>query len=555
MDTLHTIIQKLFVLGIAFCFMFVAVYVPQNFNKINEAEAGLATSANQLKQDATALLILAKDGITSAATVAIEWFEAAAWVKDWNLDVAAWWATKYILSQITRSIVMWINSGFQGSPMFVQDLEGFALRVADQAAGVFIANLGSPLLAQFVCAPFRLNIQIAIAAGYRYSRSGFPTRCSLSQGMANIGRFTDGSFIHGGWNAWYQATAQPLTYTPYGNLLTAQNELSLRTSITIRNENQMLTFGSGMMSSKICEKIANPGLTKEKCLVSTPGQSITATLNHHLNIGSDTLVAADEIGEIVGALLGQLANTAITGVNGLLGMSGGTGYTSPYHNVDNMVAEQEEIGEGLTSDITTKIDGDIAREQKYLDLINATIPILESLNTTGSLSEIEHANKVKQEAEANLFALNKLQTDLDARIINMDEFTNEYGKLKTHTDTQINADVDRWSNLFITMFSESKAVVEDSLDEIVAYLPRLELRKSDDAKNEINLINNVYRPALLADKAELEKIEKDWANSSIPRIDVVNHYLDLSSGKIAAPPLITRVDLNTKLVAWEDILN
>lgn len=559
METLHAIVQKFFVLGIALCFMFVAIYVPQNWNKVEQADAAIATKAGQIMQNGTALLQLAQDKITSVATVAMQWLQTNLWIKEYMLDTAAWWAAKYVISQITRSIVMWINSGFQGSPMFIQDLEGYALRLADQAAGVFIANLGSPLLAQFVCAPFRLNIQIAIAAGYRYGRSAFPygtTRCSLSQGMQNIGRFADGSFIHGGWNAWYHMTAQPLTYTPYGSYLAARNELSLQTSISIRNENQLLTFGNGMLSSKICERIANPGLTKEKCLVSTPGQAISATLNHHLNIGTDTLVAADEIGEIVGALLGQLANTAITGMHGLLGMGGsGSRYTDPYYNVDRMVEEQETIGDSISASVLSKVDEDIAREQKYINLINATIPILESLNTIESLTEIEYAKKVKQEAELNLNTLNKLKADFYARTTSLDVLSSEYAKLKLHTDTQINADVDRWLNLYVIMFNESKTVVEDSLNAIKEYRPRLEERGSRDALEEIALIDDVYKPALLADKEELEKIEKEWANTSIPRIDVVNHYLDLRSGEIAAPPLINRIDLDTKLTAWEDILN
>jgi hypothetical protein len=559
MDTLHLIIQKMFVLGIALCFMFVAVYVPQNFNKVNEAEAAIATTAGQIMQNATNLLQLAKDSITSAATVAIEWFEGSMWIKEWSLDRAGWWAAKFILSQVTRDIVRWINSGFQGSPMFAQDLEGYALRLADQAAGVFIANLGSPLLAQFVCAPFRLNIQIAVAAGYRYSRSGFPmgaSRCSLSQGLQNIDRFANGSFINGGWNAWYQVAAQPLTYTPYGSMLAAQNELSLRASVSIRNENQMLNFGQGFLSSKICEKVANPGMTKEKCLVSTPGQVIGSTLSHHLNIGSDTLVAADELGEIVGALLGQLANVAITGANGLLGMSGGTGYTSPYDNVDRMLEEQSTIGDNLSSDIMNRVNESIAREEKYINLINSTIPVLESLKTTKSLQELEYAKGVKLEAETNLNTLNKLKSDFTSRLINMDVFSSEYGKLKLHTETQINADLDRWSNLFVAMFNDSKNVVDRALDSIEEYIPRLIKRGSEDALKEIDLINTVYKPALLADKVELEKIEKDWANKSIPRIDVVNHYLDLRSGVIAGPiPLITTLDLETKLTAWNDIIN
>ncbi|KXJ98975.1 MAG: hypothetical protein UZ19_OD1000575 [Parcubacteria bacterium OLB19] len=123
METLHAIVQKFFVLGIALCFMFVAIYVPQNWNKVEQADAAIATKAGQIMQNGTALLQLAQDKITSVATVAMQWLQTNLWIKEYMLDTAAWWAAKYVISQITRSIVMWINSGFQGSPMFVQDLE------------------------------------------------------------------------------------------------------------------------------------------------------------------------------------------------------------------------------------------------------------------------------------------------------------------------------------------------------------------------------------------------------------------------------------------------
>ncbi len=65
MSTFHTIIQKSLLSLFALCFMFVAVYVPQNWNKVHEAEAGFATAGNQVMQNGTALLQLARDIITS----------------------------------------------------------------------------------------------------------------------------------------------------------------------------------------------------------------------------------------------------------------------------------------------------------------------------------------------------------------------------------------------------------------------------------------------------------------------------------------------------------
>ena len=77
MNAINNVVQKVFVLGIAVCFMFVAIYVPQNWNKVNEAEAAFATKAGQIMINATNVLQLAQDRITSAATLAIQWFQSS----------------------------------------------------------------------------------------------------------------------------------------------------------------------------------------------------------------------------------------------------------------------------------------------------------------------------------------------------------------------------------------------------------------------------------------------------------------------------------------------
>ena len=562
---IHNIIQRVFVLGIAICFMFVAVYVPQTWNNIDRAEAAFATKAGQFMINATNILQLAQDRITSIATVATKILANNQWVKEFISDGFGWWVAKMILSQVTRQIVVWINSGFKGSPAFVQDLEGFALRMADQAAGLYLANLGSPILTQFVCAPFRLNLQIAISAGYNYGRSGLPygaSRCSLTQGMENLDRFTDGSFINGGWNTWYQISSQPLTYTPYGEYLAAKNQLALNTNISIKNENAYLGFGNGFFSNKFCDMVATAATPKEKCLVSTPGQVISESLNFHLRAGSESLVAADEINEILGALLGQLAQTAITGANGLLGMSGNTGYTLP-QGVDEMVQEQSVIADNLEDNLIFEIEAQIAREEKYRDAIRELLPLLKTLNTSDSLVQFDRATKILAEAEQNIINLTQIRKDILGKTRPMVDIINQYNSLKNlHDESQINADIELWSSMFINIFNEYKLAVDSGLHEIDEYRPLLVNFYqtytgfyADEARKEVNLIDKEYKPLLEADKIELARIATDWNNPAIPRIDVINNFIDVKNGVIAPPALINQDDINKKTRQWDDILS
>jgi len=566
MNTIHAIIQKVFVLGVAFCFMFVAIYVPHGWNKVDKVEAGFATTAMQAVQLVEEAFTAVQSYLTTAATVAIEWFQSSLYFKEFISDGLGWWVAKMILSQVTRSIVQWINSGFQGSPSFVQDLEGFALRMADQAAGLYLANLGSPLLTQFVCAPFRLNLQIAISSSYRYNRSGMPygaSRCTLTQAMQNVDRFTDGSFIHGGWNAFYQVSSQPLTYTPYGEYLAAQNEMALRANVSIRNENQFLNFGNGFFSSKVCDMVATAAVPRERCMVSTPGQVISENLNFHLTAGSRSLIAADELNEILGALLGQLAQTAITGAHGLLGMSNSTGYTLPQGHIDTLVNEQSGIGQKVSSGYLVEVEKQLAIEQKYMTLITEAIPLLEQLNNTESLKERDRALVLQIEIQKNIDTLTRLRDQLlnpNTTADDLSQMISEYSSLVLHTDSQINRDSTEWLGMFEGIYKKAVMVIDQSAQAITTHRPQLVDRArfndayGQDAQEEVDLIDNVYKDMIERQKAELDLIGAEWNNSAIPKVNVLQHFIDLKNGNIpGVPPLYSEAQMNEVIERWQNI--
>src|ERR1039458_7446482 len=91
-------------------------------------------------------------GLTSAYTMVSKLYnevssyaEDSLWLKEYVLDPLAWAVAKGLLQNMTDSTVKWINSGFQGSPAFVQNPEKFFRSIGDNIAGNFIAGPGSPL--------------------------------------------------------------------------------------------------------------------------------------------------------------------------------------------------------------------------------------------------------------------------------------------------------------------------------------------------------------------------------------------------------------------------
>jgi hypothetical protein len=107
----------------------------------------------------------------------------------------------------------------------------------------------------------------------------------------------------------------------------------------------------------------------EDCSIVTPGKIVQEALTLNLDTGRQVLVQADEINELIGALLNQLANKAITGVAGLLGLSSGTGFTySGYAGgsfLDALNQEADDIVASSTSDGLTMMTDALREERNY----------------------------------------------------------------------------------------------------------------------------------------------------------------------------------------------
>jgi hypothetical protein len=249
--------------------------------------------------------------------------------KELTLDGIAWQLANIVIKEMIRSTTQWVKSGFKGSPAFVTDLEGFLLDIADKYAGNFI--WGTPL--QFMCSPFKLNIQLALDIQYKETR-GYEAMCRLSSAIKNVENFFSGDFLEGGWDGWFNVTLTP-SNNPYGQMLEAQTALLVGISSQQGQELKVLEFGRGFLSKKECQKDAAGNVN---CYMVTPGSVIETQVNEALGLPGKRLAVADEINELIGALLGQLAKEVLSGAGGLLGLDNPGNRGSSYY--DRLSAEQ-----------------------------------------------------------------------------------------------------------------------------------------------------------------------------------------------------------------------
>jgi hypothetical protein len=333
MQTFQQIMRSIGTATLAIIFAFVAIYTPLPYtNNVQEADAsGALGKVTDVYNGAINTSTMVLTGLNSGLSAITANASALSLSKDTFLDAIAWGLAKSVLSEMTSSIVDWINNGFEGSPAFVQDIGGFLTKVADKEFGKQLQKLGGPLSS--LCSPFKLDIQIALALDYKKRQKPEESTCTLTGVLQNLEKFVEGDFTQGGWDTWFKVVTNPTDYTKYGSYLNAQITVDSAITGKVQTEQKLLDFGGGFLSSKVCDKVetANGG-TEEKCKVSTPGKVIQEALTFQLQTGPLSLIEADEVNEIIAALFGQLAKQAITGAAGILGLSNDTGYTTYVQN-------------------------------------------------------------------------------------------------------------------------------------------------------------------------------------------------------------------------------
>ena len=255
--------------------------------------------------------------------------------KEGVLDTIAFLLINKIIERISASTVNWINSGFQGSPAYVTDPGSYFTNIGDQLAGQYIFS--NPDL-NFLCGPINAKIRLALTKSY-LNEPNF--QCTLTDAFGDMEDFM-GDFNKGGWDKFFQMT-QKQQNNPLGAFLQAESQLNAQIASRQGIAKDELNWGSGFMSQKVCDSRLPDTVVPEEdwgdgtgvpaytvpggCApghesTQTPGSVIQDQLNKALGAGTDKLKVADEINEIISALLNQLVSQVVGGVgSGLRGLS------------------------------------------------------------------------------------------------------------------------------------------------------------------------------------------------------------------------------------------
>ena len=278
------------------------------------------------------------------------------------LSCMARYLARTILNQITANTVNWINSGFHGSPTFVQDYQQIFADAANQAAGAYLQSSNF----SFLCSPFALQVKIAVAQSYATSQAP-PTStnsCTLNQVTSNITNFLHGDFSAGGWPALISLTNAPLN-NPFGAYIQLSSGLQGAISQADQKLSQSIS-PEGFLSIYQVNSCANQQQgTKSSnvgtvcpvgchCTVTTPGTVIANQLSKTLGAPIDQLNAAQDFDQIISALMNQLIQTALQG--GVSNLSGGG---------PSSTGGGTQPGADLAQQLLTQMQGDTNTAQQY----------------------------------------------------------------------------------------------------------------------------------------------------------------------------------------------
>lgn len=321
-----------------------------------------------------------------------------------TLNGIAWQVAKTAIQSMTRSIVNWVNSGYNGSPAFSQNLNRDLRQLGDAVASDFLARATQAVFTSPYIAPIAKD---AVTA-YYLSTSGDllaeRLRYTLLDYTQDSVAYMRGDFSQGGLSAWHA-----LTYTcgndPACVRFTTQDQL-LR-ELNAESQKFLADFnnGRGFLSwqGECLETAPVTDLSDEKKCISydvvTPGSVVEETLVEQLGSPVRQLELADSINEIVGAVVTQM-------VGQVLGGGGLAGLSSPRANGGGRPIDQATTpgttGTGSTPDAgfasTVDIEIDRATETKaaWTDILALATQADQKCPSLGGVINAVRTSEIKK---------------------------------------------------------------------------------------------------------------------------------------------------------------
>lgn len=277
------------------------------------------------------------------------------------LNGIAYAVAKNTLQQVTNKTLNWVNTGFNGNPLYVRDVNSYLQSIRDQKLSDFLGNVGNsdPVFGNALRSAITQEV-----TGYTDGRLNVAMNTPEGKAYSNF----QNDFTQGGWGALLNQNNNPV-----GAFFKATDKLSTSINSAQQNTKDELAQGNGFLSMKKCVEYepvsatsainpnggyanlcaSNPdlpyckdnapavvlGQQQQKCLryeTVTPGSVIQAQTVAVTTSAVRQLEQADKINEVLGSFFDGLLNRLFaSGIGALTGSNARS--TINYGNVGNNV--------------------------------------------------------------------------------------------------------------------------------------------------------------------------------------------------------------------------
>ncbi len=409
-------------------------------------------------------------------------------LKETSLDTIAWKIGREMIASISKSTIKWINSGFNGSPAYVTDLQRTLLSVSDKVANDFFREL---TVNKSIDSPFR-NIIAASLRDQYYRSTGRNSyfnlnQYTLNQFSQNPAAFLGGDFSQGGLRAWHASTlncqnnalcarqaAEAQLYTRTGQAQggtlreldwgrgfrsdrgpcttnsassgtqnSGTGSVTAGTASTHSGTQTGTTGGTNAGTGTVTGQVSLSNV--DNCVgqpIINPGANINAALERVTGNELDQLNIADEFNEVIAALMSQMLKTML-GSGGLAGLSkpssgGGKSFIDQVTGTDQTTTGGG--GGGVTASFAEMINTQqtqmAAYNANWMTIKSAALDAIEACSVDGSApSVVAQADAAIASADAASAILIDMEVSLEGATEGSgSEQTNSLGQLTASYD-------------------------------------------------------------------------------------------------------------------------
>lgn len=271
-------------------------------------------------------------------------------------------------SQIDRTVVNTYNNGNDGQPYYSTEIGRESLAIQDQRR---LQNLQGGTLSPLNNA-VEGTVRQALARSYTTQRD--PTNAFACNYRGNLKSAYKGTIVTDYWTGFSALVDNPAC-NPYGAYTVSENALARDESYEIYKNMQRLSWAQGTYDKYTVDE---NGMR----ITQTPGAVILANGIMSIQSGYRQLQAANDIGQMVGALYAGVANQVLSGNGGLAGITQSSGGQPSY--LDQVVANS---GRGLITTVNnaalSSLQAALQTERQYNTLVTSMANLLGQ--TIGSL--------------------------------------------------------------------------------------------------------------------------------------------------------------------------